>query len=128
MSLRVWLPLNGDLRNQGLDGNVSVTNHGAVVNNSGKTGACYSFGTAKSYFKFDDVSFMHSFTECSITLWLKIISWNTSYATYFQFGLGSTPWSNYIFSLLRNNATSKLCFSVAKGNSSSQTSCSTPEL
>lgn len=128
MSLRVWLPLNGDLRNQGLDGNVSVTNNGAIVNNSGKTGACYSFGTAKSYFKFDDVSFMHSFTECSITLWLKIISWNTSYATYFQFGLGSTPWSNYIFGLLRNNATSKLCFSIAKGSSSSQTSCSTPEL
>ena len=128
MSLRVWLPLNGDLRNQGLDGNVSVTNNGAVVNNSGKIGACYSFGTAKSYFKFDDVSFMHSFTECSITLWLKIISWNTSYATYFQFGLGSTPWSNYIFGLLRNNATSKLCFSIAKGSSSSQTSCSTPEL
>ena len=42
MSLQVWLPLNGDLRNQGL-ANISVTNNGATVNSSGKIGSCYSF-------------------------------------------------------------------------------------
>lgn len=43
MSLQVWLPLNGDLKNQGLS-NITVTNSGATVNNNGKIGKCYYFG------------------------------------------------------------------------------------
>lgn len=43
MSLQVWLPLNGDLRNQGLS-DITVTNSGATVNNNGKIGKCYYFG------------------------------------------------------------------------------------
>ena len=42
MSLRVWLPLTKDLRNQGLD-NVTVTNYGATLDNNGKLGKCYYF-------------------------------------------------------------------------------------
>ena len=42
MSLRVWLPLNGDLRNNGLS-DVTVTNNGATIDNNGKIGKCYSF-------------------------------------------------------------------------------------
>ena len=42
MSLRVWLPLNGDLRNNGLS-NITVTNNGATIDNNGKIGKCYSF-------------------------------------------------------------------------------------
>lgn len=42
MSLRVWLPLTKDLRNQGLD-NVTVTNNGATFDSAGKLGGCYSF-------------------------------------------------------------------------------------
>ena len=42
MSLRVWLPLNGNLNNQGLD-QVTVTNNEAVVDDNGKIGKCYSF-------------------------------------------------------------------------------------
>lgn len=40
--LSVWLPLNGDLRNQGL-ANITATNNGATVDNNGKIGKCYSF-------------------------------------------------------------------------------------
>ena len=40
MSLRVWLPLTKDLRNQGLD-DVTVTNNGATFNANGKLGGCY---------------------------------------------------------------------------------------
>ena len=43
MSLQVWLPLNGDLKNQGLS-DITVTNSGATVNNNGKIGKCYYFG------------------------------------------------------------------------------------
>lgn len=47
MSLQVWLPLNGDLHNQGLS-DVTVTNNGATVNTSGKIGKCYSFDGSNS--------------------------------------------------------------------------------
>jgi hypothetical protein len=43
MSLQVWLPLNGNLENNGL-AKVTVTNNGATVANNGKLGQCYSFG------------------------------------------------------------------------------------
>lgn len=42
MSLRVWLPLTKDLRNQGLD-DVTVTNNGATFSSAGKLGGCYTF-------------------------------------------------------------------------------------
>lgn len=71
---------------------------------------------------------MHNFTECSVSLWLKILSWNTSYATYFQFGLGSTPWAHYIFGLLRNNTASTLCFTISNGSSATNANCLTPVL
>ena len=40
MSLQIWLPLNGNLNNQGLS-EVAITNSGATVDNSGKIGSCY---------------------------------------------------------------------------------------
>lgn len=48
MALQVWLPLNGDLNNQGLS-NVTVTNNGATVDNNGKIGKCYSFNGRNNY-------------------------------------------------------------------------------
>lgn len=47
MGLRVWLPLNGDLRNNGLD-DVTVTNNGAIVDDNGKIGKCYNFNGSNS--------------------------------------------------------------------------------
>lgn len=44
MSLQVWLPLNGNLENQGLNGMIFsyVNNNGALsINNNGKIGKCY---------------------------------------------------------------------------------------
>ena len=46
MSLQVWLPLNGNLNNQGLDGSLGFTNTAsATVSTDGKLGQCYSFST-----------------------------------------------------------------------------------
>ncbi len=47
MSLQVWLPLNGDLHNQGL-ADITVTNNGATIDNNGKIGKCYSFDGSNS--------------------------------------------------------------------------------
>ena len=46
MSLQVWLPLNGNLNNQGLS-EVTVTNNGATVDNNGKIGSCYLVNSDK---------------------------------------------------------------------------------
>lgn len=48
MSLRVWLPLTKDLRNQGLD-DVTVTNNGATFDANGKLGGCYLFDGSNDY-------------------------------------------------------------------------------
>ena len=111
MSLQVWLPLNGDLHNQGLS-NITVTNNGATIDNNGKIGKCYRFGTAKSFLELP-VEAMNDFTtECTVSFWLKILTRNTGWDTYFQAGLGGTPWNNYVFGFLRNNS-NKCCFTVS---------------
>ena len=40
MSVRVWLPLNGDLRNQGLDYEYQSSSTNYIINNNGKIGKC----------------------------------------------------------------------------------------
>jgi len=47
MALQVWLPLNGNLNNQGLS-NVTVTNNGATIDDNGKIGKCYKFNPDNS--------------------------------------------------------------------------------
>jgi len=128
MSLRVWLPLNGDLTNNGLS-DVTVTNNNAAVDTAGKIGSCYSFGTASSYLTMPSTTMTSLTDECTLSFWLYIISWNTAYATFFQAGTGSNPWNNYVFGVLRNSQTSKLCFTITnKDNTSSSASYLTSDL
>lgn len=61
-------------------------------------------------------------TDCSISFWLKINTWNSSYATFFQAGLGSSPWTHYIFGFLRNSTNSTICFTISNGSSASNAS------
>lgn len=68
MALQVWLPLNGDLRNQGLSP-VTITNSGATVDNNGKIGKCYYFnGNSEIITSSVDTS---SWTNYSICCWIK---------------------------------------------------------
>lgn len=119
MALQVWMPFtDGTLKQQGLK-NVSPTIGGTVnLTNAGKLGKCATIGTAAGGITLP-ASSMTSFTECSVAFWIKIISWNSSYATFFQAGLGSTPWNNYIFGILRNNQGSNLCFTLTNSSGSS---------
>lgn len=127
MSLQVWLPLNGNLNNQGLT-NINAINNGATVNASGKIGSCYQFGTAASDITIPKEAMTSFTTEASVCFWIKILTWNTSYATFFQAGPASTAWTAYIFGLLRNNANSTCCFTISNGSSASNASYLTPSL
>lgn len=48
MALQVWMPLNGNLNNQGLC-STTITNGGATSNSVGKIGGCYSFNGSSNY-------------------------------------------------------------------------------
>jgi len=47
MALRIWLPLDGNIENKGLSGNV-FGNIDAEINSEGKVGKCYSFNGSTS--------------------------------------------------------------------------------
>lgn len=71
MSLQVWLPLDGNLRNQGLNGTV-VTNHGATVDSNGKIGQCYQ-NTASNYCTIPVT--INSTLPFSMCFWYRIDTW-----------------------------------------------------
>ena len=51
MALQIWLPLDGNLENQGL-ANIEIINNGATINDNGKIGKCYSFNGSNNYLRF----------------------------------------------------------------------------
>lgn len=65
MALQVWLPLNGDLTQQGLS-NITVTNNGATVDNNGKIGKCYNLTNGPI-----TISNLQQSKAISIAFWFK---------------------------------------------------------
>lgn len=65
MSLRVWLPLNKDLRQQGLS-NITVTNDGATFDSVGKLGGCYNLTNGPI-----TLSNLPNPSEISVAFWFK---------------------------------------------------------
>lgn len=66
MSLQVWLPLNGSLKNQGLN-NITITNNNATINNNGKIGQCYSFNGSNNYIR---MNYNFYNTQYSVSAWV----------------------------------------------------------
>lgn len=77
MSLRVWLPLNGDTNNYGLD-DLTVTNNGATVNQYGKIGKCYYFNGSSQYLKIQKNQSFFS-NEFSFCVWIYTTRNNSVY-------------------------------------------------
>ena len=74
MSLRVWLPLTGDLRNNGLS-DVTVTNNGATVDNSGKLGKCYYFNASnQNWIQMSMPTEMKTIKNTTVCAWVKSTS------------------------------------------------------
>lgn len=72
MSLAVWLPLNGDLHNQGLN-NINITNTNATLNDNGKIGKCYNFNGSNNYIK-GNTFLNNNSTAFSFSCWVNFNS------------------------------------------------------
>lgn len=115
MSLQVWLPLNGNLNNQGLS-EVTVTNNGATVDSNGKIGSCYSFNTGKYLTVTRPVALTK---EISYSCWVNISSWNSaSWDCIMTIDTG-TAWKDCRATLCRNGSSTNLTWNIANGSSSS---------
>ena len=120
MALQVWLPLNGDLHNQGLT-NIVVINSGATVDNNGKIGKCYSFNGSSSKIYKDNFTTIGN-TTLSACCWMKISNWSSTYAYIFSLASGGTGVTQQI-GLWLNHSSHKL---AACGGGTKPTT--TPEL
>ena len=103
MSLRVWLPLDGDLRNLGVS-NITVTNDGATIDNNGKIGKCYSFNGTNNKIIIDNFSVDNEwsygcwlYSATSTRGWEGVIILNTNGGdSDMQLGLYTYPAGNRI--------------------------------
>ena len=77
MSLKIWLPLNGNIENQGL-ADVTITNNGATVDNNGKIGKCYSFNGSSNYIQLTN-SIIEGKKPFTFSVWYKTTSGNSYY-------------------------------------------------
>ena len=80
MSLQVWLPLNGDLHNQGvLD--ITGTNYNSTVNTAGKIGSCYYFNGSNMRIEYPHDKTIWNNKEISICMWYKWAAGNEGSVT-----------------------------------------------
>ena len=113
MSLQVWLPLNGNLNNQGLS-DVTVTNSGATVDSNGKIGSCYSFDTGKYLTVTKPVALTK---EISYSCWVNISSWSSSAWDCILSLSTGTNWRDSRATLCRNGDSTNLTWNIADGSS-----------
>lgn len=71
MSLKVWLPLNGNLENKGLDNITFSKNTGATVATDGKLGSCYSFDATDDWIQYNIDKTKYANKPISYALWFK---------------------------------------------------------
>ena len=123
MSLRVWLPLQGDLHNQGL-ANVTVTNYGATINNNGKIGQCYSFDGTNDYITISGLSLNNQwsygcwvYSPTSSRGWEGVIILNNNGGDAdMQLGMYTCPKNNVIQSTANGQYNSGISFTYEQWN------------
>ena len=119
MALQVWLPLKGDLNNQGLS-NIIFTNTGVSIDDNGKIGKCYHFN-ADQYIKestYDWTNFNTS--EFSLCCWYKEPSPVASGNSQIICIGTSSGWNNIRIGLLRRTSNGYPMFSVSDGSTAIQ--------
>lgn len=91
MALQVWLPLDGNLNNNGLY-NTTVTNT-ATVDNSGKIGKCYAFNGSSSNKIVCTASTING--EASVACWVYFTAMPGASAWYELVEIGSASLGGY---------------------------------
>lgn len=117
MALQVWLPLDGDLKNNGLL-DVIVTNHGATVENNGKIGKCYSFDGVDDYIT-TTYSTAIGMADFSIAMWVKIPTL-TSGSYYAICTSKSAAAASAGFGIYWNYSQKKFLWSTADGSNATE--------
>ena len=80
MSLVVWLPLNGDLHNQGLKKyNLSMFRGTEVYNNNGKIGKCFYANGVNTIKILNIIPDFYNYTSYSLCAWIYVEAQNTSH-------------------------------------------------
>ena len=126
MSLRVWLPLNGDLRNKGLDGDLQISSIGILTFiNNGKIGKCYQRASSSSQIttgiNIND-NFLNIFgTRTSVAMWVKPLGTHTHYNGTL---LSSGNWNNKKWAFGVNQDNTKV--DVLCGNFNNYIDCQVP--
>ena len=70
MGLKVWLPLNGDLIQQGIS-DIIATSTNTTITTAGKIGECYTFNGSSSYIQLSNAPLSNDNTEFSFACWFK---------------------------------------------------------
>lgn len=126
MSLIAWFPLNGDTNDYSGNG-VLATSSRATVDNNGKIGKCYN--TAEVGYINIVPNIMSGLGDVSISIWVNVTSWHTSYSTIFALNSGSASWADNLISLLRDSTNARFVFAIGDDASESTTnSCSSDNL
>ena len=118
MSLLVWLPLNGNLNNNGV-ANITATNNGATVDANGKIGSCYyCSGSASSYIN-TNYSTNIGTGDFTIAMWIKIptITSGSYYAVCTSKAGGAVSTG---FGIYWNYSQKKFLWSTANGSQSQE--------
>lgn len=106
MALKLWLPLTGDLRNNGL-AEAIITNDGATINANGKIGNCYEFNNTHIIIDSTEIQEIFSSTTqpFSFAVWIYLNSDETDRVIIFG-NYSANPFVNWE---LASNCTQRLC-------------------
>ena len=115
MSLKIWLPLNGNIENQGL-ADVTITNNGATVDNNGKIGKCYSFNGGTITAPAPRVT-----NKITVAAWIKAPDNNSGWRRVCGMQSTSTSWQSASALLMLNGT--NLFFSISNGSTCTSGGC-----
>ena len=116
MSLQVWLPLNGDLHNQGLKQyNLSMFRGSEIYNNNGKIGKCFYANGVNTIKILNIIPDFYNYSAYSLCAWIYIEAQNTSHTgcgiisagnwNSQVLNLGLSDWSTNHYTRLRISGT-----------------------
>ena len=98
MSLQVWLPLNGNLNNQGLSNyNLSIFRGTEVYNDAGKIGKCFYANGVNTIKILNIIPDFYNYLEYSLCAWFYIEAQNPSHSGSAIISGGN--WNNQLLNL-----------------------------